>query len=244
MLCLREKKPSDLVNVSLVFWVTAAEQNASNAGKQGWAPGQKRVAGLREAQAGAGLSGARPKADPCLSQTVLPGSSQELIPSQTLKGRAPSRASPRTCPDRRALARSRAAPVRTRERAVPEAGHAVAGISPASGFFCRALSASAFSACGACGFPARSPTPNAALGQTEAAAEEGGGAAPGKQPELLESLRTHGSPEGARAALEGLAAPVLAPAGRPEDSGPVAFSTSLLSRWFPRVLRAHFGSPR
>lgn len=131
MLCLREKKPSDLVNVSLVFWVTAAEQNASNAGKPGWAPGQKRVAGLRETQAGAGLSGARPKADPCRSQTVLPGASQELIPSQTLKGRVPSRASPRTCPDRRALARSRAAPVRTRERAVPEAGHAVAGISPA-----------------------------------------------------------------------------------------------------------------
>lgn len=47
----------------------------------------------------------------------------------------------------------------------------------------------------------------------------------GNQPEeVREGLKTHGSPEGARAALEGLAAP--APAGRPEDSGPVAFSFS------------------
>lgn len=45
-----EKKPSNLVNVSLVFWVTAAEQKASNTGKPGWAPGQEeggRAAGGR-----------------------------------------------------------------------------------------------------------------------------------------------------------------------------------------------------
>lgn len=93
----------------------------------------------------------------------------------------------------------------TREKAAPEAGHAVAGISPASGF----LAGAAFRISG----------PNAAGLRALPRA------APGNQPEVHEALRTHCSRERARAALEVLAAPV---SGARARRTPVAFSAPLL----------------
>lgn len=67
-------------------------------------------------------------------------------------------------------------------------------------------------------FPERSPAPNAALRRREAAGLRAPSRpAPGNQLEVREGLQTHCSPEGARAALEVLAAPVSG-AGALEDA--------------------------
>lgn len=129
----------------VLFWDTASEQRAPTTGKPGWVPEQK------EGGSAAGGRGRCGEADPGCPRTLLSCLNPELRFSKVLSPPKLSKLlrtwkpNAYTCPDPQALARARAAlafALRTRERAAPEAGHAVAGISPASGFLWRAPSSS------------------------------------------------------------------------------------------------------
>lgn len=196
---------------SLELWATALEQKAPSRGKRVWAQGRKRVDRLRTAEGGAGLPGitlSRLISDlfPCLNRglhfrrAVSPRKLSKV--QRTEKSEFLYQSGPTGSRESSGSARRSS---ETRERAAPEAGHAVAGISPASGF----LAGAAFRISG----------PNAAGLRALPRA------APGNQPEVHEALRTHCSRERARAALEVLAAPV---SGARARRTPVAFSAPLL----------------
>lgn len=206
--------------------------------------GRKRVDRLRTAEGGAGLpgitlSGAWPEADRGCPQTLLPclnreprfgspTSPRKLSKVQVLgKSQFPYLSGPSGS---REISGSASQASETRERAVPEAGHAVAGISPASGLLRRAPRSAS-----------RTRTPGWGGGRRRGCLHHPG-TPPGNQPEVREALRTHRSPEGARPASDVSAAP-LSGAGVLEDARcHLIFSALTLSA--PCVLRAHFGAPR